>query len=89
MTSEEDALIIKTQSEDSSQKGGGLMNFKIMRLRAGLTQQDVAEKLDVDRSSVAKWETGEAMPRADKLPQIAVLLNCTVDELLVDNKKDA
>jgi len=65
------------------------MNFKIMRLRAGLTQQDVAEKLDVDRSSVAKWETGEAMPRADKLPQIAVLLNCTVDELLVDNKKDA
>ena len=65
------------------------MNFKIMRLRAGLTQQDVAEKLDVDRSSVAKWETGEAMPRADKLPQIAVLLSCTVDELLVDNKKDA
>ena len=65
------------------------MNFKIMRLRAGLTQQDVAEKWDVDRSSVAKWETGEAMPRADKLPQIAVLLNCTVDELLVDNKKDA
>ena len=37
--------------------------------------------LNVDRSTIAKWETGEAMPRADKLPEIAKILGCTIDDL--------
>lgn len=57
------------------------MNIKQLREKAGLNQQQVAEKLSIDRSSIAKWETGEAMPTADKLPQLATILNCTIDEL--------
>ncbi len=56
-------------------------NLKNLRDHANLTQENVAERLNIDRSTIAKWETGEAMPRADKLPQLAQILGCTIDEL--------
>lgn len=65
------------------------MLIKQHRMRAGLRQEDIAEKLGIDRSAVAKWEAGESLPRADKLPQLARLLNCTVDELLGDGERDS
>ena len=58
------------------------MNIKKKRLEAGFTQIDLANKLEIDRSTVAKWETGESFPRAEKLIQLAEVLNCTIDELL-------
>lgn len=63
-------------------KEGERMNsLKSLREQAKLTQEDIAYKLNIDRSAIAKWETGEAMPRADKLPQLAQILGCTIDEL--------
>lgn len=59
-----------------------ILSFKIMRERAGLTQVQISKVLDIPQSTIASWETGRALPRADKLPQIAKLLKCTVDELL-------
>lgn len=52
------------------------------RKRVGMTQQGVAQHLGVDRSTVAKWESGDALPRADKLPQIAGLYGASIDQLL-------
>lgn len=52
-----------------------------MREKANLSQEDVAAALKIDRSTVAKWETGAAYPRADKLPAIAALYGCSIDEL--------
>ena len=52
------------------------------RTAAGLKQEDVATKLNIDRSTVAKWETGRSKPRADVLVELAKLFDCTVDELL-------
>ncbi len=58
------------------------------RLRGGIpTQREVAKKLGVQESSVSKWERGIAKPRADKLPILAKLYSCTIDELLSDNDK--
>ena len=57
------------------------MKIKELRLSKNLTQEDLAKKLIVDRSAVAMWETGKAMPRADKLPELAKILGCTIDEL--------
>ena len=57
------------------------MKIKEKREQIGLRQEDVAQALDVDRSTVAKWETGEAMPRSDKLPELAKILGCSIDEL--------
>ena len=53
------------------------------RLQAAVpTQREVAKALGVENSAVSKWERGINKPRADKLPQLAKLYKCTVDELL-------
>ena len=57
------------------------MKIKALRGKKGFRQEDLAKKLKVDRSAIAKWETGEAMPKSDKLPELARILGCTIDEL--------
>ena len=46
------------------------------------TQQKVAKILGVKASTVSKWENGLTMPRSDRLPAIARLYGCTIEELL-------
>ena len=57
--------------------------MKIKQLREGrnYNQNDLAEVLGVDRSAIAKWETGESFPRTDKLPKLAEILGCSIDDL--------
>lgn len=59
-----------------------------LRKKKDLTQMQLAQLLGVDRSTVAKWETGEALPTADKLPRIAKILDCSIDDLLVNEQKE-
>ena len=47
----------------------------------GMTQEELAEKLDVSRQSVSKWENGDSMPDADKLIRLSDLLDASLDEL--------
>lgn len=56
-------------------------NFKELRLRAGLSQYEVAGKLGVRQSTVAMWETGANRPRADRFPELAELFDCELPEL--------
>ena len=52
------------------------------RRRAGLSQEQLAEKLGVSRQAVSKWEPGEASPEVSKLRPLAEALGVTADELL-------
>ncbi len=52
-----------------------------MRKRANLKQLELASILNVERSTIAKWESGAAYPRAGQLPELAAALHCTIDEL--------
>lgn len=56
-----------------------------MRMRSNLTQEDVAHEIQLDRSTVAKWETGKAYPRAETLLRLAKIFECSVDDLLASN----
>ena len=58
------------------------MNLKKIRKAKKISQEKLADKLNISQQSVAKWETGQSLPRAELLPKIAELLECTVDELL-------
>lgn len=58
-----------------------MSGFKAYRIKAGLTQKDVAEFFHISQVSVWQWENGN-LPRADKLPAIAELYHCTIDQLL-------
>lgn len=51
-------------------------------LAAGLSVRQVIEKLKVTDAAVYMWETGTQAPRTSRLPEIAALYGCTVDELL-------
>ena len=58
---------------------------KISELRnsKNMSQSDLAEKLDVSRQSVSKWETDSSIPELDKLIQLSDLFGVTLDELVL------
>lgn len=56
-------------------------NFFKYRKAKGFTQEEMAEKMEVSRQSVSKWENGEAIPDLSKVIKIAELLEVSVDEL--------
>lgn len=55
-----------------------------LRKAAGLSQEEVADKLEVTRQTVSKWETGQSSPDLDKVLPLCNLYNVTPDELLHD-----
>ena len=60
--------------------------LKEARRQSGLSQEQLAEKLSVSRSAIAKWESGKGMPDVENLKAIAKLLNVSVDYLLNDGE---
>ena len=60
------------------------LSEKILALRTqlGLSQGELAEKLEVSRQSVSKWETAQSVPELDKLIRLADLFGVSVDELV-------
>ncbi len=63
------------------------LNLKQHRRKLDITQKELANLLGVDATSVTKWETGEALPRADKLPQLAQILDCKIDDLFDEEER--
>lgn len=61
------------------------MNLCEIRTKTGLTQTEVAKKLNVTQSAVAMWENGRTYPRTSILKKLADLYGCTVDELLQED----
>lgn len=56
--------------------------IKELRKKRGLTQEELAKLLGVDRTTVTLWERGVNHPRITILPKLAKILHCTVDSLL-------
>lgn len=57
-------------------------NLAALRKRAGYTQETLAEALGVSRQAVGKWESGQGLPEAATLLELADLLGCTLDQLM-------
>ena len=57
-------------------------NIRKARKEKGISQEELAIKLNVVRQTVSKWEKGLSVPDADVLIQIADLLEVSVNELL-------
>lgn len=60
-----------------------------MREKAGLTQGDLADKLDISRPAVSSWESGKIRPRLNKLQQLADLFGTTVADLMGEDAAEA
>ena len=60
--------------------------LKEARKQAGLSQEQLSEKLGVSRSAIAKWETDNGIPDVDNLKVLSKLLNVSIDYLLDDGE---
>lgn len=61
----------------------GVMKIRELREAKGLRQNQLAEAMGVIPSVVCNWESEVALPKARQLPQLARVLDCSVDELFV------
>ena len=63
---------------------------KIIRLRKknGWSQEELAEKMNVSRQSVSKWESSQSIPDLEKILQLSTLFGVTTDYLLKDEIED-
>ncbi|MDF2888216.1 MAG: transcriptional regulator, family [Lacrimispora sp.] len=61
--------------------------IKLLRTEKGITQEALAENLNVSRSAIAKWETNSGVPELSNLIMISKLFDISVDELIDDKKK--
>ncbi len=66
-------------------------NLKYLRKEANLTQEQLAEKLNVSRQAVTKWESGQSLPDIQNLKEMADMFGVTMDALVgeIGTKKDS
>ena len=62
--------------------------IKRLRLQRGLTQEELAQQLNVSRQSVSKWEGAQSVPDIDKILQLSCLFGVTTDYLLKDEQAE-
>ena len=58
-----------------------------LRTRAGMSQEQLAETLEVSRQSVSKWEMNQTLPQIDKVLQLCELFKISTDQLLCDKNE--
>ena len=66
-------------------KGGDNVNLKKFRMSKNLTQLELANKLQVERTTVSMWESNSSSPNIQTLKKIAQVLDCTVDDLISED----
>ena len=57
-------------------------NIYALRRKAGLSQEQLAERLAVTRQTISKWEGGHSVPDLEKLQAMAAVFGVTLDELI-------
>lgn len=55
--------------------------IKTLRLQKGMTQEELATKLNMSSQAISKWENNVTMPDIQMLPDLSVILGVTIDEL--------
>lgn len=68
----------------------GLMGERLLKLRNqnGLTQEGLAERLDVSRQSISKWELNKTLPDVDKLIQLSEMYQVSIDYLVTGKESE-
>jgi len=57
----------------------------LRRLKGNMTQEDLAEKMNISRQTVSKWELDTAQPEMDKAIELCGIFNCSLDNLFRDD----
>ncbi len=54
-----------------------------LRKQKGLTQEELAERLEITAQAISKWEKGHTLPETALLPLLSHLFDCTIDSILM------
>lgn len=57
------------------------MPIKVHRVRAGLTQEELAQRVGSDQAQISGYETGKILPSGPRLQELAKALGCSADEI--------
>ena len=77
---------MQKNSKETKENGAMLSdNIKRYRKEIGMSQDELAEKLDVSRQSVSLWETGQTQPTIENVISLAKIFGITSDALLADS----
>ena len=60
--------------------------IRLARLKAGMTQNQLARAIETSDRNVQRWESGDNEPRAAQVRRIAIATSTTIDELLADDE---
>ena len=60
-------------------------NIRKIRIDKGLTQRDLAAKLQITQQSIAQYENGKRIPKLSTVRKIANALNVSLNEIITDN----
>ena len=63
-------------------------NLYNLRKMAKMSQEKLAEKMDVTRQSVSKWENGESYPEMEKIMKLCEIFHCKINDLVYENMAD-
>ena len=63
-------------------------NLKLIRKNKKMSQEELAEKVNVSRQSVSKWETGEAYPEMNNILELCKIFNCKINDLVHEDMSD-
>lgn len=59
-----------------------MLNLKIMRIRRGMTQVELAQKVGISQNALSFYEVGRRSPRMDVLYKLAEILDCDVKDIV-------
>lgn len=62
------------------------LRLSALRNNAGLTQEEVAEKLHINKATLGKWENYKTFPTSVQLSQLCSLYNCTLNDIFIPDK---
>ena len=67
-----------------------IFSEKLLTLRKakGMTQEELADKLEVSRQSISKWESGQSVPELEKIVALSTIFGVTTDSLLKSSEID-
>lgn len=63
-------------------------NLKLIRKSKKMSQEELAERVNVSRQSVSKWETGESYPEMNNILQLCKIFNCKINDLVHTDMSD-
>ena len=57
-------------------------NLQFYRKKADMTQEELAERMEVSRQTISKWELGQSLPDLDFIAQLSEIFNVSSDYLI-------